>query len=163
YHCQVSQTVPPSAPGKAPGKALHAVRAKQWTTWPVAGTIARWYARRPFLTTWGLLGAGMVVMLIRFGHHAGLTLRQQVTLGEVIALLNNDTKPEPGWLEALVAPLEEDPQTGFCASKLLVFDRRDYLQAAGDGYSTGGVPVNRGAWTRDDGRFDRPEDIFGAS
>jgi GT2 family glycosyltransferase len=87
----------------------------------------------------------------------------EVATGDVIALLNNDTEPEPGWLAALVAPLEEDPQIGFCASKLLLFDRRDYLQAAGDGYSTGGVPVNRGASARDDGRFDRPEDVFGAS
>jgi GT2 family glycosyltransferase len=83
--------------------------------------------------------------------------------GEVIALLNNDTEAEPGWLAALVAPLEEEPGVGFCASKMLLFDRRDHLQAAGDGYSTGGVPVNRGAWTRDDGRYDQPEDVFGAS
>jgi len=79
----VSETVPPSAPGKAPGKALQAVRAKQWTTWPVASTIARWYARRPFLTTWGLLAAGMVVMMILFGHDAGLTFRQHASLGVI--------------------------------------------------------------------------------
>ena len=38
-----------------------------------------------------------------------------------------------------------------------------YLNAAGDGYTTGGVPVNRGAWTRDEGQFEREEDVFGAS
>ena len=83
--------------------------------------------------------------------------------GEVIALLNNDTEADAGWLEALVAPLEQDPSVAFCASKMLLFDRRDRIQSAGDSYSTGGVPVNRGAWTPDDGRFDVPEEVFGAS
>lgn len=83
--------------------------------------------------------------------------------GEILALLNNDTEPEPGWLGALVAPLEADPTLGSTASKMLLFDRRDHLQSAGDGYSTGGVPINRGAWTRDDGRFDRKTDVFGPS
>jgi len=83
--------------------------------------------------------------------------------GEIVALLNNDTEPEPDWLAALVAPLEADPTLGSTASKLLLFDRRDHLQAAGDGYSTGGVPINRGAWTRDEGQFDRSVEVFGAS
>ena len=83
--------------------------------------------------------------------------------GDIIALLNTDTEAEPAWLDALVAPLERDPSIDFCASKLLLFDRRDHLQAAGDGYTVGGVPVNRGVWTRDDGRYDRPELVFGAS
>ena len=82
--------------------------------------------------------------------------------GEIVALLNNDTEAEPGWLEALVAPLEADRSLGSAASKLLLFDRRDHLHSAGDGYSTGGVPVNRGAWTRDDGRFDADLEVFGA-
>jgi GT2 family glycosyltransferase len=83
--------------------------------------------------------------------------------GQIVALLNTDTEAEPGWLESLVAPLEADPLLGCTASKLLLFDRRDTVHAAGDGYSAGGVPINRGAWTRDDGRFDAPELIFGAS
>lgn len=82
--------------------------------------------------------------------------------GDVVVLLNNDSEAEPGWLSALVAPLERDPSIGSCASKLLLFDRRDHLHTAGDGYSTGGVPVNRGAWSRDDGRFDVEEPVFGA-
>jgi GT2 family glycosyltransferase len=82
--------------------------------------------------------------------------------GEIVVLLNNDTEPESQWLEELVAPLERDDEFAFTASKLLLFDRRDHLHSAGDGYSTGGVPVNRGAWTLDDGRFDRAEAIFGA-
>jgi len=82
--------------------------------------------------------------------------------GDIVALLNNDTEAEPGWLEALVRPLEADRSLGSTASKLLLYDRRDHLHSAGDGYSTGGVPVNRGAWTADDGRFDTGAEVFGA-
>ena len=82
--------------------------------------------------------------------------------GDIVVLLNNDTEAEPGWLAALVAPLETDPEVGFCASKLLLFDRRDHLHAAGDGYTVGGVPVNRGAFSKDDGRFDDDPWVFGA-
>ncbi|NDB22344.1 MAG: glycosyltransferase family 2 protein [Proteobacteria bacterium] len=62
----------------------------------------------------------------------------RASAGDIVVLLNNDTEAEPGWLAALVAPLEAEPEVGFCASKLLLFDRRDHLHAAGDGYTIGG-------------------------
>ncbi len=45
--------------------------------------MARWYARYPFLTTWGLLATGMVVLMVLFGRDAGLTFRQHATLGVI--------------------------------------------------------------------------------
>ena len=45
--------------------------------------VTSWYARRPFLTTWGVLAAGMVTMMVLFARDAGLTLRQHVTLAAV--------------------------------------------------------------------------------
>lgn len=48
------------------------------------------------------------------------------------------------------------------AAKLLLFDRRDTLHAAGDTMGRDGVPRNRGVWEKDDGRFDREEETFGA-
>ncbi|HEV2124681.1 MAG TPA: glycosyltransferase family 2 protein [Chloroflexota bacterium] len=106
------------------------------------------------------------VRVVRHEHNLGfvgaVNAGIRAASGTVIALLNNDTEPEPQWLEALIQPLEERSDVAFTASKLLLFDRRDYLHSAGDGYSCGGVPINRGAWTPDDGRFDRPETIFGA-
>jgi GT2 family glycosyltransferase len=104
-----------------------------------------------------------VVLPKNLGFVGAVNLGIDEANGDVIVLLNNDTEPEPGWFAALVAPLETDPSIGFTASKLLLFDRRDHLHAAGDGYSTGGVPINRGAWTLDDGRYDASEEIFGAS
>jgi GT2 family glycosyltransferase len=86
----------------------------------------------------------------------------RATSSPFLVLLNNDAAPEPRWLERLVGALERHPAYGFAASKLMLFDRRDHLHSAGDGYTVGGVPVNRGAWQRDDGRFDGSVEIFGA-
>ena len=37
---------------------------------------------------------------------------------EYVALLNNDTEQDPGWLEALVQAAEDRPESGLFASKL---------------------------------------------
>jgi hypothetical protein len=47
--------------------------------------VARSYARRPFLTTWGVLAAGMAVMVILFGLDAGMAFRHHATLVLVAA------------------------------------------------------------------------------
>ena len=39
--------------------------------------------------------------------------------GEYLVFLNNDTVPQPGWLEALVAAFAEDPAIGLVGAQLL--------------------------------------------
>jgi len=82
--------------------------------------------------------------------------------GELIALLNNDTEAEPGWLAALAEALERHHEAGMAASKLLLFDRRDVLHSAGDFYRVDGVPGNRGVWEKDEGQYDHDVWVFGA-
>jgi len=86
----------------------------------------------------------------------------RLTEGELVALLNNDTEAEERWLEELVAALGAHSEAGMAASKLLLFDRRDTIQSAGDFYQPSGVPGNRGVWQRDGGRYDEPCEVFGA-
>jgi len=81
---------------------------------------------------------------------------------EYLALLNNDTEPEPGWLAGLVDVLDRHSTAAAVASKLLLFDRRDHFHAAGDTYSRSGLPGNRGVWLRDTGQFEDEEEVFGA-
>lgn len=83
------------------------------------------------------------------------------TGAELVALLNNDTEAAPDWLAELVAALDGAPGAASAASKLLLFDRRDTLHSAGDGYTASGLPVNRGAWRRDTGQYDAAREIFG--
>lgn len=83
------------------------------------------------------------------------------TSGEFVALLNNDTEPEPGWLKALVAALDGAPAAGSAATKLLLYDRRDTLHSAGDCVAIDGMPLNRGVWQVDTGQFDADTVVFG--
>jgi GT2 family glycosyltransferase len=55
--------------------------------------------------------------------------------GEYIALLNNDTGPDGRWLEELVMNMDNDPEVGICASKLVVHGTH-IIDSAGDGFST---------------------------
>ena len=69
--------------------------------------------------------------------------------GEFIAFLNNDTVPQPGWLDALLATFDEVPDAGLVGAQLLYPDGR--LQEAG------GVVFRDGsAWNY--GRFGSPVD-----
>ncbi|MDO8670187.1 MAG: glycosyltransferase family 2 protein, partial [Dehalococcoidia bacterium] len=80
----------------------------------------------------------------------------------IVVLLNNDTEAEPQWLASLVEALERNPNAGMAASKMLLFDRRDVLNSAGDFYGIDGIPGNRGVWERDQGQYDESLEVFGA-
>jgi GT2 family glycosyltransferase len=82
--------------------------------------------------------------------------------GEWLVMLNNDTEVEPGWLAALAACAQANPQAGAIASKMLLFDRRDVLHNAGDLMGADGIPRNRGVWQQDRGQFDGVTAVFGA-
>ncbi|RNF84206.1 glycosyltransferase [Montanilutibacter psychrotolerans] len=49
--------------------------------------------------------------------------------GDYLVLLNNDTAPQPGWLDTLLATFDEHPGTGLVGAQLLYPDGR--LQEAG--------------------------------
>ena len=69
--------------------------------------------------------------------------------GEFLVFLNNDTVPQPGWLEALLQTFDTEPGTGLAGAQLLYPDGR--LQEAG------GVVFDDGSgWNY--GRFAAPDD-----
>lgn len=69
--------------------------------------------------------------------------------GAFVVFLNNDTVPQPGWLDALLATFDEYPRAGLVGAQLLYPDGR--LQEAG------GVVFDDGsAWNY--GRFESPDD-----
>jgi GT2 family glycosyltransferase len=97
------------------------------------------------------------------GFAAAVNAGIRAARGEVIALLNNDTAADAGWLAALVAALAAAPEAGMATSKVLLFDRRDVLHTTGDTLDLAGSPGNRGVWEVDRGQWDAQRDVFGAS
>ena len=69
--------------------------------------------------------------------------------GEFLVFLNNDTVPQPGWLDALLDTFARFPGTGLAGAQLLYPDGR--LQEAG-----GVVFADGSAWNL--GRFESPDD-----
>lgn len=62
--------------------------------------------------------------------------------GEIIVLLNNDTEPQPGWLDVLVNRLESDPRVGAVGGRLIY--PNGSLQEAGGVLFADGSAVNYG-------------------
>lgn len=73
----------------------------------------------------------------------------QLARGEYVVLLNNDTVPQPGWLDALLDTFARTPDAGLVGAQLLYPDGR--LQESG-----GIVLAEGGCWSY--GRFESPED-----
>jgi GT2 family glycosyltransferase len=63
--------------------------------------------------------------------------------GKYIAFLDNDTEPEPNWLEPLVKTMENDPTIGACQCKLLLMKERDKIDYVGDYISNLGFLIQR--------------------
>ncbi len=107
------------------------------------------------------------VRLIRLPRNRGFayTANQGMVAasGEIIALLNNDAVAEPNWVEELVGALARHPEAGSAASKILLLDRPNTLNSAGDIFRRTGVPDNRGAWEPDLGQFEEEAEVFSAS
>jgi GT2 family glycosyltransferase len=94
------------------------------------------------------------------GFTVAVNVGIQAARGELIALLNNDTEVERDWLEQLVDVIGRHPGAGMVASKLKLWDDRTRIHSAGDFYTVGGRPGNRGVWSVDDGQWDEEEWIF---
>ncbi len=58
------------------------------------------------------------------GFAAGCNLGAKSASGEVVALLNNDARPEKNWVRAAVAVLRAEPTVAAVASKVLDWDGR---------------------------------------
>jgi len=104
----------------------------------------------------------LVILPANLGLTGGVNAGIEAAGGEIIALLNNDAEADEKWVENMVRSLETHPDAGIVASKMLLFDRRDILNSAGDTYGLDGLPANRGVWEKDIGQYDDDIHVFGA-
>jgi len=84
----------------------------------------------------------------------------EAAVGDLIALLNNDTETHPGWLADLVRAAEANPDAGMFASKTLLFDKRDTIDTAGHLIYRDGLNRGRGRLEKDLGQYDDKTDVF---
>lgn len=96
------------------------------------------------------------------GFAASVNLAADAAQGRVLALLNNDTAPDPEWLAELARAICAHPQAGLVASKLVLFDQPHRLHTAGDLLGKDGIPRNRGVWEEDRGQYDQDREVFAA-
>jgi GT2 family glycosyltransferase len=96
-----------------------------------------------------------------FAHAANTGMR--AAKGEIVALLNNDAAAAEDWVAQIVAGLDRHPEAGSIACKMVVWDRPNVINSAGDVFLRAGVPDSRGVWQVDEGQYEREEEVFGAS
>ncbi len=105
------------------------------------------------------------VRLIRFDRNTGFSVAVNSGIGNargsLIALLNNDTIVDRGWLAAMVEALIANDQLGSVACKMLSYDDHSILDGAGDGYRRGGLPGRIGHREKDLGQFDQERLVLG--
>jgi len=102
----------------------------------------------------------LIPLKINMGFAGGNLEGLRRANGEYIALLNNDTEPDRGWLGELVKVMDTDPKVGMCASKIIVYGS-DVVDSGGDAYSTSLKGFKRGEGEKR-GLFNEQEYIFGA-
>jgi GT2 family glycosyltransferase len=106
------------------------------------------------------------VRALALGRNRGFSAAVNAGIGvsgtELVALLNNDTEQDPGWLAALVRAADEHPEVGFFSSKLVDFHDRRLLDGAGDALRLSGLPYRLGHGEVDRGQFDHPGYVFSA-
>ncbi len=93
------------------------------------------------------------------GFARAINIGLEATKEPLVALCNDDARPEPGWLEALVYALEEEPagaDLSFVCGKVLFDKDPERLDSVGDGMSSLLLPYPIG-------RFEVDQDYYGAS
>lgn len=68
------------------------------------------------------------------GFAAGNNVGAGGSSARYLVFLNNDTKPQPDWLQTLVDVAESDAGIGLVTSQLVFMDHPDIVDSAGDGY-----------------------------
>jgi GT2 family glycosyltransferase len=94
------------------------------------------------------------------GYGGGNNIGIRSAEGKYIAILNNDTKVDPGWLGMLFRAAEKDEGIGMCACKILNYYRPGIIDNTGLLLYRDGVARGRGRLESDTGQYDSEEEVF---
>ncbi len=93
------------------------------------------------------------------GNNAGL----RAARGEYVAVLNDDTRTDPRWLETMVETLRRRPDCGLAACKILSYRDPEVIDNVGHLMYRDGTFRGRGRLERDRGQYDREEEVLSPS
>ena len=78
------------------------------------------------------------------GYAGGNNLGVAQACGEFVVILNPDTAVQPGWLSALINPLQRDATIGMTTPRILLLDQPDTFNTAGNVVHLSGITLCRG-------------------
>ena len=96
------------------------------------------------------------------GFGGGMNVGILAARGKYVMILNNDTRLDPGCVGALKESIEKDKNYGACASKILLQEEGDRIDAAGIAICPDGLSIGRGRLEKSD-LYDREMEVFFAS
>jgi GT2 family glycosyltransferase len=96
------------------------------------------------------------------GFGGGCNLGAGQARGEYLAFLNPDTTVEPGWLEALIEALEQNPWAGLATSRIVLINDPQRINTCGNEVHVSGLTLCRGMGASR-AAYNRPEAVAAVS
>jgi GT2 family glycosyltransferase len=109
--------------------------------------------------TWA--GVQVLAQELNLGFAAANNLAICMAVGHHVIALNNDTRPDPEWIESLVEAAA-DPGVGMVASQIVKWTEPDILDSAGIEVDRAGIAWNRG-WAQPSSTAAEACEVFGPS
>jgi GT2 family glycosyltransferase len=97
------------------------------------------------------------------GFAGGVNTGIRSAHGDWVAVLNNDTEAAENWLSQCARAIEDHPDAGFFACRILQFADPKRVYSAGDCFLRAGIGYQRGQGLQDREGFRREQRIFSAS
>jgi len=97
------------------------------------------------------------------GFAATVNAGVRAARGKYVAVLNNDTRAEPRWIEASLEVFRRHADVGIVAPKLLTFDHPPRVYSVGIGVTRSGYAFNIGQGAPENGQYNRGRYVLGAS
>lgn len=111
-----------------------------------------------------------IILIRNYGYAGGYNQALKQVDSDYYVLLNSDVEVTPGWIDPVIALMENDPAIGACQPKILDFNHRDHFEyagASGGWMDWLGYPFARGRifdiCEQDRGQYDDTAPIFWAS
>ncbi|WP_241981832.1 glycosyltransferase [Cryobacterium ruanii] len=101
----------------------------------------------------------LIVSDENLGFTGGSNLGASHAKGEFVAFLNNDAKPDAGWIRGAIKQFEISPQVAAVGSKVLNWEGT-HVDFVGGSVTWFGMGYKDHVTELDDVRFDRPRDIL---